>query len=574
MSVESNVTDAPKTDDKPDAPQRREFLSTLRNLTAAGVASGVVGGGVLLAPATTAAASNGLDHVFDGEPVSPSTGLHRQQEVFQLRKDVAHFYKNLPLAPNVGNGDDARYANRIGSYSKGMPHDALGHVDPNAYQVYAAAIDRGDWEMIKQIPMGNPNSNRLTFRNIASLWSIDYFGPDAQNVYLPPAPAFASAETAGEMVEMYWHALTRDVPISQYSTNPLIAQACDDLSRLSEFRGPKQSGQVTPDTIFRAGFAGTLTGPHFSQFLYADIQYGPYVLKPQIITAPTGQDYLTNYPSWLNAQNGFVNTVKVNDASKRFVRNGRDMGEYVGRDMLFQPYMDAAVVCLRKFGAPYDLGNPYIGHPTNHGHGTLGPHHVFDLVTRAARIAQTAAWFHKWTLHRRLRPEEYGGRVHNHMSGAANYPLHGDVLNSDAVQAAFSKQGTYLLAQQYPEGVPPHPAYPSGHASIAGACATILKALFNENFVIPNPVVASDDGLSLVPWSGAPLTLGNEITKLAANIAIGRDTAGVHWRSDSIAGMLMGEAIAIELLRDAKEGYIEPFAGYSLTKFDGTVITI
>lgn len=195
-------------------------------------------------------------------------------------------------------------------------------------------------------------------------------------------------------------------------------------------------------------------------------------------------------------------------------------------------------------------------------------------MTRAARIAQTAAWFHKWALHRRLRPEEYGGRVHNHMAGAANYPLHGDVLNSDAVQAVFSKQGTYLLAQQYPEGVPPHPAYPSGHASIAGACATILKALFNENFVIPNPVVASDDGLSLVPWTGTPLTLGNEITKLAANIAIGRDTAGVHWRSDSIAGMLMGEAIAIELLRDAKEGYIEPFAGYSLTKFDGTVITI
>jgi len=40
---------------------------------------------------------------------------------------------------------------------------------------------------------------------------------------------------------------------------------------------------------------------------------------------------------------------------------------------------------------------------------------------------------------------------------------------------------------------------------------------------------------------GAGLTLGNEIDKLAANIALGRDAAGVHYRSDSARGLFVGE---------------------------------
>ena len=39
---------------------------------------------------------------------------------------------------------------------------------------------------------------------------------------------------------------------------------------------------------------------------------------------------------------------------------------------------------------------------------------------------------------------------------------------------------TYLLSQVYPEGSPNHPTYTSGHATVAGACATILKAFFDK----------------------------------------------------------------------------------------------
>jgi hypothetical protein len=69
----------------------------------------------------------------------------------------------------------------------------------------------------------------------------------------------------------------------------------------------------------------------------------------------------------------------------------------------------------------------------------------------------------------------------------------------------------------------------------------VLKAFFNPEFVIPEPVVPTDDGLSLRAWRGEPLTVGGELNKLAFNMAFGRDTAGVHFRRDEIEGILLGE---------------------------------
>ena len=67
---------------------------------------------------------------------------------------------------------------------------------------------------------------------------------------------------------------------------------------------------------------------------------------------------------------------------------------------------------------------------------------------------------------------------------------------------------------------------------------------------------------------------GWRLNNLASNIAMGRDMAGVHWRSDATEALRMGEAVAIRLLREFKSCYNEEFAGFTLTKFDGTLITI
>lgn len=102
----------------------------------------------------------------------------------------------------------------------------------------------------------------------------------------------------------------------------------------------------------------------------------------------------------------------------------------------------------------------------------------------------------------------------------------------------------------------------------------MLKAFFNEEFVIPNPVIPSKDGMSLTPYKDAPLTVGGELNKLAYNIALGRDAAGVHYRTDGINGIKLGEKIAIGILRDYRETFQQEFKGFSLTTFDGNIITI
>src|SRR5438477_11275450 len=117
-------------------------------------------------------------------------------------------------------------------------------------------------------------------------------------------------------------------------------------------------------------------------------------------------------------------------------------------------------------------------------------------------LALRAAWFQKRMVHRRLRPEAMGGRLHQIKIGAAKYPLHPELLNSAALDAVFGLTGAYLLPQSYAEGAPLHPSYPAGHATVSGACATVLKAFFDETALITNSVIASADGLSLQPYDG------------------------------------------------------------------------
>ena len=105
----------------------------------------------------------------------------------------------------------------------------------------------------------------------------------------------------------------------------------------------------------------------------------------------------------------------------------------------------------------------------------------------------------------------------------------------------------------------------------------MLKALFDESFIIPNPVTPAADGRSLVPYTGPGadrLTVGGELNKLAANVAIGRNFAGIHYRSDYTQSLRLGEMVAISALRDRKLTYNEEFAGYTFTRFDGTRITV
>jgi membrane-associated phospholipid phosphatase len=303
-------------------------------------------------------------------------------------------------------------------------------------------------------------------------------------------------------------------------------------------------------------------------------------------TVMPGMDFMTSYTEWLSIQRGNLPSQSSRfDPTRRYIRNGRDLAQWVHVDVLFQAYFHAMLILLTPpgstdensagLGVPFDSANPYATSKNQTGFGTFGGPHIAALMCEVATRALKAVWYQKWSVHRRLRPEAFAGRVHNYFSGGRFYPLAASELQGSAgVRAIFDRHGGFLLPMAFPEGSPLHPSYGAGHATVAGACVTILKAWFDESFPIPNPVVPSADGLSLVPYSGAQLTVGGELNKLASNIATGRNHAGVHWRSDAAESFKLGEAIAISILRDHQLTYNETFAGFSLTKFDGTKITI
>jgi hypothetical protein len=197
------------------------------------------------------------------------------------------------------------------------------------------------------------------------------------------------------------------------------------------------------------------------------------------------------------------------------------------------------------------------------------------LIAAASLYAIRAAYWQKYYVHRRLRPEAYAGLTHNNKVNKTGYPIGADALNSEALDRLYIANQTYLLPQAYLEGAPLHASYPGGASVSAGVSVTLLKALFDESFVIPNPVVPDPkDSTKLIAYEGEPLTVGGELNKLAANIGIGRNVAGIHWRSDAAASLALGEAIAISILRDEKLTFRENFDGFTFTKFDGTKITV
>ena len=115
-----------------------------------------------------------------------------------------------------------------------------------------------------------------------------------------------------------------------------------------------------------------------------------------------------------------------------------------------------------------------------------------------------------------------------------------------------------------------HPSYGAGHATVAGACVTVLKACFEmgvsgSRVVLSEPsngrdalvVVGNDkdDTAPTVATLSDSLSLVGELNKLAWNIANGRNMAGVHYFTDSIESLMLGEAMALGILREQTSAY-------------------
>lgn len=340
---------------------RRAFLGSVGGVTAMTMAARVVGLPSLLG-------MKGGE--VEASEIGPVSGELRRNQAFHIRHHAALFQKNLPLPPHPDNGEERDYP-YLANYSKGLPHNDLGEVDHGAVQALLEALSVGDDAAFERIPLGGDRPLRNPQAGIA----FDLEGPDSHHLAIRPAPRIDGPENSSEMAELYWMALARDVNFTDYDSNRLIADACADLSRFSDFRAPQQSGFVTPETVFRGNTPGDQIGPYISQFLLRDIPYGTLTISQRQQTVISDVDYMTDATSWLRVQNGFDPLVAdAFDTTPRYIRNGRDLAAYVHFDALYEAYLNACLILL-GMGAPLDQGNPYLSLNKTDAFGTFGGPH-------------------------------------------------------------------------------------------------------------------------------------------------------------------------------------------------------
>ncbi len=496
--------------------------------------------------------------------------------------------QTITVAGSNGDEDDGSLqAPFIGNFHKGLDHDSRGVVTASAYNTLRDVLRSRDHAQFRNIPL--KLGRKLT--NPQCGLGTDAQIPEPQYLLQRAAPKVTSDEAAAEAIELYWMALLRDKSFQSFDADADVAAAAAELTSITAFSGPRDSGQVTPATVFRGCTPGDLSGGYLSQFLLRSVPYGTLTISQRQQTVPAGFDHLTTHQAWLDAQNGKDFAAPADDPNLKFyIRNMRDLAEYVHRDALYEAYLNACLILLfdPALAAPLNPGNPYVKTPSREGSqfpnqvpfGTFGGPHILSLVTEAATRALKAVWWEKWFVHRRLRPEAYAGLVHHTVVGengtktpflAAGNP----VLGSQALARIIAANGTGLLPQAFPEGSPTHPAYGAGHATVAGACVTILKAFFDEDHVLPEVVAPNAGGTALVKLGAPPtLTVGGELNKVAANVAIGRNMAGVHWRSDYRESIRLGELVAMHMLTHQRHDYNEQDFFFVFTTFAGERVRV
>ena len=383
------------------------------------------------------------------------------------------------------------------------------------------------------------------------------------------------------------------------------------------------------------------------------IAYGAQRIDQRVSAQAAGLDHMTDWTLWLDVQNGAA--VNGSDTFEqggkpRFLNTPRDLATYVHFDQLYQAYLNACLLLL-DYKVPFDFGLPSgKGHVTRGSFATFGGPHILALMTEVSSRALKAVRRQKFQHHLRGRPEHLAamltlaanapdmlGSAQGDMTAALNRlleqapalmgmitdrnaqqnarrrdPAHRIFPTGDGSECGFvpNDSRNYLLPMAFPEGSPMHAAYGAGHATVAGACVTMLKAFFE---LTPNEVAKPGLGQPLpvaktadeqwwkmatfsermklrnvyVPpadpwaskldisgvWRPVDLTIEGELNKLAANISIGRNMAGVHFYTDYYDSLRMGERVAVGILQEQMATYNDP-CSMRLPTFDNDRVVI
>ena len=454
--------------------------------------------------------------------------------------------------------------------------------------------------------------------------------------------------------------------LSNQVGRPRKVDSCGKLDLQTVFRGSSPGVDVGPylSQFMLIGNTDLNGGGSVAE---GKITYGVIEIDQRVPVAEPCKDFMTDLSTYVQVQRGLQpnkyvvkekqtyvladgeEAVPPHRPAKRFISTPRDLATYVHFDALYEAYLNACIILL-GMGTPFDPGFDHLSgggvasgsaatRRNAGGFALYGGPHILNLVTEVSTRALKAVRFQKFNNHIRLRPEALAARVEllrdpagknippallkdvkpfmealkcNTFEGASTLSKIAELTgrNNSPDKGKTPGEQNYFLPMAFAEGSPMHPAYGAGHATVAGACVTILKAFFDTSAVLvgefnpdnpkdpenvpkaqfksfapgdqaiafraPDLSVSNNQSCeNLVPYTPNEfLTLEGELNKLAANISIGRNMAGVHYFSDYYDSLRMGEKIAIGILEEQALTYsTDPFV-LSLPTFDGEVIRI
>ncbi|MEO0974042.1 MAG: hypothetical protein AAFX85_13195, partial [Pseudomonadota bacterium] len=320
--TDSTKPESEISEDRKDAAtnSRRQFLKFSASSGVA-LASGALGVGA----AGTAAADD-----FNPADIDPSVdadllSTRRAGAAFNLRLQAAQQQrqKTFVQGTQFDNDDETRYENDnyYASFTKCLPHDNVGEVDPAAFEALATAMRSGAQADFDAIPLDPTAGRKLA--NPQGAFKYELEGIDGHATRMAPSHTFRSTEIAGEQAEVYWQALTRDVPFIDYGSSMAIASAVADLNSLTSSPGPTDGGLITADTLFRGETPGDLIGPYISQFLWQPFSFGPVDVVQQYAAGLPGVDFMIDDANWLNVQRGGSPLETINFGAKRYINDNR-----------------------------------------------------------------------------------------------------------------------------------------------------------------------------------------------------------------------------------------------------------
>lgn len=489
-----------------------------------------------------------------------------KSSMIEFRKERA-LKRGQDVDTSTVKNDDLKNKNYAGLFGKCLEHDPVtGLPSQDNIDRLIIALDSGEQSDFDAIELSTSATRKLESPQAALSFSMS--GGDPEGFSMRQAPALASREAAGEMLEVYERNILRDIPFNVISGEATgTMQQETDLQRVidtlnafgADYKGPKVGGVVTRKSLFRGVGKDELVGPYLSQFLLQDINLGAHTIVQQSLTK-TGVYGITD-SDFLAIQNGSV-PVPQTTGSSLYTYNPRVLGSFVHIDFVYQAFLYASAYLLGN-GAQRNPAFPVLTNETNFVNSS-GPADIAASIGEISRHALKATWVQKWRKHLRLRPEAMAGRIVKIEEATLSSSLiHPDLLTlgADTIAAvkahnvAAGGDNKAYLPVQYAEGSPTHPSYNAGHAGIAGACAALLKMYFKDGAwsSLGTSSVESTDGLGLTAYVGADvgdMTIHGEIDKLASNMSYGRDFGGVHYRIDGSEGILLGEKVAIQWMID------------------------